>query len=92
MWPISASMALRRRRSAISLGVRPRRVPLIRTRVRVSPCPRYPRVDDGEVGALVGQDGDLFQRGAQGVAVIGVARKTAHADDKALVQRGGDAD
>ena len=29
MWPISASMALRRRRSEISSGVRPRRVPRI---------------------------------------------------------------
>jgi hypothetical protein len=40
MWPISASMALRRRRSAISFGVRPRRVPLIRKRILVSPWPR----------------------------------------------------
>ena len=36
MWPISGSIALRRRRSAISFGVRPRLVPLIRTRVLVS--------------------------------------------------------
>jgi transposase InsO family protein len=40
MWPISASMALRRRRSAISPGVRPRRVPLISARVLVSAWPR----------------------------------------------------
>lgn len=39
-WPISASMALRRLRSAISSGVRPRQVQLIRTRILVSPCPR----------------------------------------------------
>ena len=43
MWPISASMALRRRRSAISFGVRPRLVPLISTRVFRAPWPRYPR-------------------------------------------------
>lgn len=49
-------------------------------------------VDDGEVGALVGQDRHLFQRLPQSVAVIGIARKAAHADDEALVQRGGDAD
>lgn len=49
-------------------------------------------VDDGEVGALVGQDRHLFQCLPQSVAVIGIARKAAHADDEALVQRGGDAD
>lgn len=49
-------------------------------------------VDDGHVGTLVGQDGHLFQRGAQGVAVMGSARKAAHADHEAFVQGGGDAD
>jgi hypothetical protein len=49
-------------------------------------------VDDDEVGALVGQDRHLFQYLPQSVAVIGIARKAAHADDEALVQRGGDAD
>ncbi|MDB5243565.1 MAG: hypothetical protein JWP57_4190 [Spirosoma sp.] len=39
---ISASMALRRLRSAISFGVRPRRMPLISTGVLSTPC-RKPR-------------------------------------------------
>ena len=49
-------------------------------------------VDDGEFGSLVGQDFHLFQRRAEGVAVIRVARKAAHADHEALVQRGCHAD
>ena len=40
MWPISGSMALRRRRSLRRRDVRPRRVPLTRTLV---PCTRWPR-------------------------------------------------
>ena len=40
MRPISASMALRRRRSAMSFGVRPRLVPLISARDFSSPWPR----------------------------------------------------
>ena len=49
-------------------------------------------IDDGEVGVLVGQDGHLLQRRAQSVAVIGIARKAAHADHEPFVQRGRDAD
>ena len=79
-------------------------MPLIRTRVFRAPWPRLSgirecpagqriaTVDDGDVWALVGQNGHLFQRLLQGVAVVGVARKAAHADHEALVQRGGDAD
>ncbi len=40
MCPISASMALRLRNSFASMGVMPLRMPLINTRVRVTPCPR----------------------------------------------------
>ena len=49
-------------------------------------------VDDGQIRALVGQDFQLFQRRAEGVAVVGIARKAAHADDETLVQRRGNAD
>ena len=49
-------------------------------------------VDDGQIRALVGQDFHLFQRRAEGMAVVGIARKAAHADHKALVQRGCHAD
>lgn len=49
-------------------------------------------VDDGELGALVGEDFDLLQGFLQGVAIVGVARKAAHADHEAFVQRGGDTD
>jgi hypothetical protein len=49
-------------------------------------------IDDGEVGALIGEDGYLLQRLPQGVAVVRVARKAAHADHEAFVQRGGNAD
>lgn len=38
-------------------------------------CFTLAAVDDGQIGALVGQDGDLFQRFFQGVAVVRVARK-----------------
>ena len=44
-------------------------------------------VADGEVGALVGQDFHLFQGFPQGVAIVGVARKAAHADHEALIQQ-----
>ncbi len=46
-------------------------------------------IDECQIRELVGQDGDLFERLSEGVAVIGVASKTAHADDEAFVQRGG---
>lgn len=49
-------------------------------------------VDDGQIRALVGQDFHLFQCRAEGMAVVGIARKAAHADDEALVQRGCHAD
>ncbi len=49
-------------------------------------------VYDGQIGALVGQGCNLFEGLFQGVAVVGIARKAAHADHEALVQRGGDAD
>jgi len=49
-------------------------------------------VDDGEVGAPVGQDLHLFEGFLQGMAVVGIAREAAHADDEALVQRGRHAD
>lgn len=49
-------------------------------------------VDDGEVGLLVGQDFHLLQRRAKGMTIVRIARKAAHADDKALVQRCGNAD
>ena len=44
-------------------------------------------VDDGQIGALVGQDFHLFQGFPQGVAIVGVARKAAHADHEALIQQ-----
>ncbi len=46
-----------------------------------------PMVDDGKVGALIGQDLDLLQRQGQGVAVVRVAGEVAHSDDEALIQR-----
>ena len=49
-------------------------------------------VDDGQIRALVGQDFHLFQRRAEGMAVVGIARKAAHTDHEALVQRGCHAD
>ena len=49
-------------------------------------------VDHSGIGALIGQDFDLFQRGAQGMTVVGISCKAAHADDEAPVQRGGHAD
>ena len=88
----------------MSLGVRPRRVPLISTRVASPPWPRLSgihecpagqwiaTVDDGEAGALICQDLDLFQGRGKGVAVVGIAGKAAHADDKALIQGRSDAD
>jgi hypothetical protein len=48
--------------------------------------------DDGQIGALLGQDFRLFERRSEGVTVVWIARKAAHADDKARVQRGGHAD
>lgn len=49
-------------------------------------------VDDGTFRRVVGQDGHLFQRFGQGVAVVGVARQRPHADDEPAFQRGADAD
>ena len=43
MWPISGSMALRRLSSFASSGVRPRRMPLIKTLVVLTPWPRLNR-------------------------------------------------
>jgi hypothetical protein len=48
--PISASMALRLRNSFAVMGVMPLRVPLIRTRVRVTPWPRNPRLTTASEG------------------------------------------
>lgn len=49
-------------------------------------------VDDGPIGALISKDRHLLQFSLKGMAVLGVARKAAHADHKALVQRGGHTD
>ena len=49
-------------------------------------------VDNGEARAAVGEDLHLLQRLAQRVAVIGIAGQRPHAEDKALVDGGGDAD
>ena len=46
-------------------------------------------VDDGEIGHLVGQDGDLLQRRRQGVAIVGVAGKAAGPDNETLLDGGG---
>lgn len=56
------------------------------------PMPAVAAIDDGERWSAVGQDFDLLQRLRQCVAVIRVARQGAHANDKALVDGGGDAD
>ena len=48
-------------------------------------------VYNGEVGALVGQDLHLLRRRTEDVAVVGMAWKAAHTDNKTLVQRGSDA-
>ena len=91
MWPISGSIALRHRSSRFSVGVRPRRVPLIRTRVVDTPA-TISAVDDGKRGHLARQDFDLFQRLWQSVAVIGISRQGPHADDEAFIDGGGEAD
>ena len=45
-------------------------------------------IDGGEVGVLVGQDGHLFQRRAQSMAVIGIARQSLRTQNPvALVRR-----
>ncbi len=49
-------------------------------------------VDNGQVRGLTGQDGNLFQSFGQGVSIVWVARQGAHADDKAFVDGGGQAD
>ena len=54
--------------------------------------PPVTAVDDGQIGTLVCQDRHLFEGLFQGVAIVGIARKAAHADNEAFVQRGGDAD
>ncbi len=86
MWPISGSMALRRRRSAIILGVRPAAGAADQHAGFVDTMAAIATVDDNKVGALVGQDFHLFERRTQGMAVIGIAWKAAHADHKAFVQ------
>ena len=49
-------------------------------------------VDDGKARAAVCQVLHLFQRRGEGVAILGIAGKTAHANDETLVQHRGDAD
>ncbi|OLS51734.1 hypothetical protein BV392_06730 [Rhodovulum sulfidophilum] len=43
-------------------------------------------------GRPSGQDGDLFERLVEGVAIMGIARQGSHADDEAPVQGRGRAD
>ena len=47
-------------------------------------------INDGKLGALIYVNLDLAERFPQRVTVIRIALKAAHADHKALVQRGGD--
>lgn len=54
--------------------------------------PPVTKIDDGKIGTLVCQDRHLLEGLLQGMAIVGVARKAAHADNEAFVQRGGDAD
>ena len=42
-------------------------------------------VDDGQIGALVGQDRHLLQRLAKGVAIVGVAGKADLVNDPIIV-------
>ena len=49
-------------------------------------------VDDHHFGLALGQDFHLLKRGIQRVAAIRIVREAAHADDKPLVERRGDAD
>lgn len=44
--------------------------------------PPVTAINDGEIGALICEDLDLAERFPQRVAVIRIARKAAHADDK----------
>ncbi len=81
MCPISGSMALRRLSSFASRGFRPRRVPLINTRVVSTPWPRF---TTSRVGSAQ-QDPDLLQRLSQRLAVIGIARQSTHADHEAAL-------
>ncbi len=72
--------------------VSPLRVPLIRTRVLPFVMPPVAAINDGKRRAQICEDLDLAERSPQRVTVIRVARKAAHADHEAFVQRGGDAD
>lgn len=104
MCPISGSMALRRRRSFFSTGVKSRLAPEIRTRVVSTPWPRLSgiqecpagqwiaTVDNSQFRPLVRQDFHLLQRLGQSVTVVWIAGQRPHADDEALVDCRGDAD
>ncbi len=48
-------------------------------------------IDDSQIGTFVGEDLDLSKRFPEGVTVVWIARKAAHTDHEALVQRGGHA-
>ncbi len=58
----------------------------------VHPVATVSSVDGGHILVLASQDRHLFQRCLQGVAIVRVARKAAHADHQALVQRRGQVD
>lgn len=49
-------------------------------------------VDDNQFGRALGRDFYLLKLGAQRVTAVRIARRSAHADDKALIERRGDAD
>ena len=91
MWPMG-SMALRRLRSAISLGVQAASRSADQDAGLVDAVATISAVDYGEIGALVSQDLHLLPCRAECMAIIRVAGKAAHADNKALIQRRGDAD
>lgn len=54
--------------------------------------PPVTAIDDGKIGTLVCQVRHLFEGLFQGMAIVGVARRAAHADNEAFVQRGADPD
>jgi hypothetical protein len=54
--------------------------------------PPVTAINNGEVRTTIGEDLDLAECCPQRVIVIRIAWKAAHADNKALIRRGGHAD
>src|SRR3712207_5752210 len=75
MWPISGSMAPRRRRSLRRRGVSPRPGPLTSTLVPATPWPRAPRSTTAGAGAPAAGGLALLAGGAAGPEELAEARR-----------------